>query len=124
MQPLVDLQQERPRWFKAEGRKPANCPDQSGSLLMRKPGGRGLSAKTTLAVLVFAAVLGLPGTAIGQPVVSWRAPAVDWLLHATTNLSAGSAWTETPPPYQTDGTNLQITEPSSSGNKYFRLHKP
>jgi hypothetical protein len=58
-------------------------------------------------------------------VVSWPAPASGWLLHATTNLvTTGSMWTEIPPPYQTNGANLQFTEPSSTGNKFYRLHKP
>ena len=58
-------------------------------------------------------------------VVSWPLLATGWLLHATTNLvSAGSVWTEIPPPYQTNGVNLQFSEPSPAGNKFYRLHKP
>jgi hypothetical protein len=58
-------------------------------------------------------------------VVSWPLPATGWRLHATTNLvTGGSLWTEIPPSYQTNGTNLQFTEPVPTGNKFYRLHKP
>jgi len=58
-------------------------------------------------------------------VVSWPLPATGWLLHATTNLVAGgSVWTEIPPPYQTNATNLEFTEPLPTGNKFYCLHKP
>jgi hypothetical protein len=58
-------------------------------------------------------------------VVSWPLPATGWLLHATTNLvTGGSLWTEIPPSYQTNGANLQFTEPSPEGNRFYRLHKP
>lgn len=58
--------------------------------------------------------------------VAWTAPAEGWLLHATTNfVTAGSVWTEIPPPYQTNGlTSIFVTEPSPVGNKFYRLHKP
>ena len=59
-------------------------------------------------------------------IVSWSAPADGWLLHATTNLvTAGSVWSEIPPPYQTNGpTNISFLEPSPRGHKFYRLHKP
>ena len=58
-------------------------------------------------------------------VVSWSLPATGWLLQAATNLvNSGSAWTEIPPPYQTNSVNLQFTEPVPSGRKFYRLHKP
>ena len=57
--------------------------------------------------------------------VSWPLPATGWLLHSTTNLvTGGSAWTEIPAPYQTNGANLQFTEPAPAGNNFYRLHKP
>lgn len=57
-------------------------------------------------------------------IVSWPLPAAGWRLHATTNLlTAGSVWTEIPPPYQTNSANLQFTEPSPAGNKFYRLKK-
>ena len=58
-------------------------------------------------------------------VVTWPLPATGWLLHARTNLVAGgSLWTEIPPPYQTNGPNLQFAEPMPRGNKFYRLHQP
>jgi hypothetical protein len=48
-----------------------------------------------------------------------------WLCHASTDLATGgSVWTEIPLPYQTNGANLQFTEPAPVGNKFYRLHKP
>jgi hypothetical protein len=65
-------------------------------------------------------------TSTNTVVVSWPAPAEGWLLHATTNLvPGGSAWTEIPPPYPTQGTtNRFFLEPSPVGHKFYRLHKP
>jgi hypothetical protein len=58
-------------------------------------------------------------------VVSWPLRATGWLLQAKTDLVTGaSLWAEIPPPYQTNGANLQFTEPSPAGNKFYRLHKP
>lgn len=58
-------------------------------------------------------------------VVSWPLSATGWLLRATTNLVAsGSLWTEIAPPYQTNGANLQFTEASPAGNKFYRLQAP
>jgi hypothetical protein len=57
-------------------------------------------------------------------VVSWPLPATGWLLQSTTSLlPAGIVWTELAPPYQSNGENLQFTEPSLAGSKYYRLHK-
>jgi len=57
-------------------------------------------------------------------IVSWPLPAPGWRLHATTNVVAGSVWTEIPPPYQTNGANLQVIQPLPGGNKFYRLHRP
>ena len=58
-------------------------------------------------------------------VVAWPGPEAGWKLQATTALlPGGSVWTEIPPPYQTKGADLQFTEPSPVGNKFYRLHKP
>jgi len=59
-------------------------------------------------------------------VVSWPLPATGWLLHATTNLVAGgSVWAEIPPPYQTNGVNLQFTEAvPMEAKRFYRLHRP
>jgi hypothetical protein len=62
----------------------------------------------------------------GTVVVSWPLAVGGWLLHATTNfVTGGSVWTEVPPPYQTNGVNLQFTEGVPlSGKKFYRLHRP
>jgi hypothetical protein len=57
-------------------------------------------------------------------VLSWPASAEGWLLHATTNLASGGIWTEIRPPYQTNGVNLQFTEPAPTLKEFYRLHKP
>jgi len=72
---------------------------------------------------------GAPYLSVGRSnntvVVWWPLPASGWLLHTTTNLvDAGSVWTEIPPAYQTNGANLQFTEPLPAGNKFYCLHKP
>jgi hypothetical protein len=65
-------------------------------------------------------------TATNTILVSWSAPAEGWMLHATTNLTGVPIyWTEIPPPYQTNGlTNINFTEQTPAGNKFYRLHKP
>ncbi|MCX8089468.1 MAG: hypothetical protein N3I86_00815 [Verrucomicrobiae bacterium] len=65
-------------------------------------------------------------SATNTVVVSWPlAGAEGWVLQATNALWSGAAsWPVIPPPYQTNGTNLQFIEPSPTGNKFFRLHKP
>lgn len=58
-------------------------------------------------------------------VVSWPLPATGWVLEATNSLpQTASAWPQIPPPYQTNGVNLQFTEPVPTGNKFYRLKKP
>jgi hypothetical protein len=58
-------------------------------------------------------------------VVSWRLPADGWVLEATNALPPTAApWPQLAPPYQTNGVNLQFTEPAPVGNTFFRLHKP
>jgi hypothetical protein len=73
-----------------------------------------------------APLLSVARTDTNTVVVSWRGSAEGWLLHASTNLvTAGSVWTEIPPPYQTNGlTNISFTEPAPGGNKFYRLHRP
>lgn len=57
--------------------------------------------------------------------VSWPLPANGWVLEATNALPVVAApWPQIAPPYQTNGANLQFTEPSPAGNKFYRLHKP
>lgn len=58
-------------------------------------------------------------------VVSWPLPADGWVLEATDVLPAGVApWQQIAPPYETNGVNLQFTEPSPTGNKFYRLRRP
>jgi len=58
-------------------------------------------------------------------VVSWPLPAEGWVLEWTNALPQVSApWPQIAPPYQTNGANLQFTEPLPAGNKFYRLHKP
>jgi hypothetical protein len=57
--------------------------------------------------------------------VSWPLPATGWVLEWTNALPQVSApWPQIAPPYQTNGVNLQFTEPAPSGNKFYRLRKP
>jgi len=58
-------------------------------------------------------------------VVSWPLPADGWLLEWTNRVDGVSApWPQIPPPYQTNGSKLQFTEPTPLGNRFYRLHKP
>jgi hypothetical protein len=69
--------------------------------------------------------LSLTRTTTNTVVVSWSLPDTGWKLHTTTNLViGGSVWTEIPPPYATNGTNLYFVEPTPVANKFYRLHKP
>jgi len=58
-------------------------------------------------------------------VVSWPlAEAEGWVLQATNALpSVAAPWPIIPPPYQTNGANLQFLEPAPVGNKFYRLYK-
>jgi len=61
----------------------------------------------------------------GTVTVSWPLSADGWVLEYTNTLSqTSSSWPQISPPYQTDGANLQFTEPAPSGNRFYRLHKP
>jgi hypothetical protein len=44
---------------------------------------------------------------------------VSWALS-----SASAFWPQLSPLYQTNGMNLQFTEPAPAGNKFYRLHEP
>jgi hypothetical protein len=58
-------------------------------------------------------------------IVSWPWPAEGWVLECTNALpQMASPWPQIPPPYQTNGANLQFMEPAPTGNKFYRLHKP
>jgi hypothetical protein len=57
--------------------------------------------------------------------LSWPSPADGWTLEYATVLTSGTGqWTQIPPPYQTNVTNLYFTEPQPAGNRFYRLHKP
>ena len=57
--------------------------------------------------------------------VTWPKPAWGWKLEYTGDLDSGTnAWTQIPPPYQTNATEYFITEPFPSGHKFYRLHRP
>jgi hypothetical protein len=58
-------------------------------------------------------------------IVSWPLPADGWVLEATNALRVVAApWPQIAPPYQTNGANLQFTEPSPAGSRFYRLRKP
>lgn len=65
-------------------------------------------------------------TATNTVVVSWQlAGAEGWVLQATNALPGVAApWPQIPPPYLTNGPNLQFIEPSQAGHKFYRLYKP
>lgn len=58
-------------------------------------------------------------------IVSWPLPAEGWMLESTNALpQVEASWPQISPPYQTNGANLQFTEPAPTGNKFYRLIKP
>jgi len=58
-------------------------------------------------------------------VVFWPWPAEGWVLEWTNALPPAPApWPRVAPPYQTNGANLQVSEPLPVGNRFYRLHKP
>ncbi len=72
-----------------------------------------------------APLLSVLRTTTNTVIVSWPLPTAGWVLEWTNALSQVSAsWPQIPPPYQTNGANLQFTEPAPAGAKFYRLHKP
>jgi len=64
-------------------------------------------------------------TATNTVLVSWPQPAEGWNLESTLELGAGSSvWTQIPPPYQTNATDIFYVEPPPATNRFYRLHKP
>ena len=58
-------------------------------------------------------------------IVSWPLTAGGWVLERTNALPQVSVpWPQVSPPYQTNGVNVQFTEPIAAGNRFYRLHKP
>ena len=76
MMKSYSLEGEHPWLFKAGGRKPAGCPKGGGSPRTQRPSRLRLTARTRLALLVLAAVLGPWGAALGQPIVTNTATSV------------------------------------------------
>ncbi len=60
--------------------------------------------------------------------VSWPALAEGWVLERTNALPtlAAAYWPQVPPPYQTNAGMISVsfTNNSTTGNQFFRLHKP
>lgn len=65
-------------------------------------------------------------SATNTVVLSWPiAEGAGWVLQKTNALPATpAAWPEIPPPYQTNGPNLQYVEPAAYGTMFYRLCKP
>ena len=58
-------------------------------------------------------------------VLSWPKEDPDWKLETAGVLTAGTnPWTLIPMPYDTNGANLQFTEPATHGSQFYRLRKP
>ena len=57
--------------------------------------------------------------------VFWAAPAIDWVLDETPDLTTGIAtpWTHVPFPYQTNSTHISVTIPPTASFKGYRLRK-
>lgn len=57
--------------------------------------------------------------------VSWPNSAEGWVLEFTNAIPETMAdWPRIPPPYETNGTNLQFTEPAPAGDRFYRLRQP
>jgi hypothetical protein len=58
-------------------------------------------------------------------IVSWKPPATGFVLDQTPTLvGSPPPWTQVPFPYMTNVTDLFITVPAPSANKFFRLRAP
>ena len=63
----------------------------------------------------------------GNVRVFWPLPATGFVLDQTAALAsppAAIAWAQVPFPYQTNATQISITVPAPTGNKFYRLRKP
>ena len=57
--------------------------------------------------------------------VFWQLPATDVKLeHTPTLTGAVPPWVEVAQPYQTNATQVSVTIPSPSGNRFYRLRRP
>ena len=58
-------------------------------------------------------------------VVSWPMPAAGFVLDATPTLTGSPPfWMQVTFPYQTNATQIYITVPAPTGNKFYRLRQP
>jgi len=57
--------------------------------------------------------------------VGWALPADGWVLEWTNRLAGASVpWPQVAQPWQTNSTQAWIVEPATTGNRFYRLHKP
>jgi len=54
--------------------------------------------------------------------VFWPKPATDWLLDQS--LTVTGAWSQVTFPYATNATDISVSLPSPTGNRFYRLRKP
>ena len=63
----------------------------------------------------------------GSVRVFWPLADAEFLLEQTTTLASPSSpivWTPVAFPYQTNAAHISITVPATTGNRFYRLHKP
>jgi hypothetical protein len=60
----------------------------------------------------------------GTLLLSWPMSSAGWVLEASPSLGAGANWLEISPPYSSVGSSFQVTQPSPTENKFFRLRLP
>ena len=56
-------------------------------------------------------------------VIAWPLPDTGFKLQSASSLSPGSVWSQIPPPYLNNGTELYYVESFQTGTKFFRLQK-
>jgi hypothetical protein len=57
-------------------------------------------------------------------IVSWPVSALNFQLRETTNLTLPNAWSPVAQPAVTNGVQIFVTVPATTGNKFFRLKSP
>jgi hypothetical protein len=69
--------------------------------------------------------LSITRTVTNTVCVWWPLPADGWVLEYTNRVVSVSAlWPKVMMPYQTNATQAWIIDPTPTGNKFYRLHKP